>query len=102
MKAYTSSSSPSAMSVAREPAGSSTTSPRVCAAGSSGVTDDLGEEVAAQEVAGVGSLHVGPGVNDDVPGALRGRVGQVQRRFGAGVALTVRHAGVQRERAAAP
>src|SRR5438552_234937 len=98
MNAYTSSSSLSAMSVALEPAGSSTTSACLWVAASSGVIGRLGEEVAAQEVAGVGALHVGSGVDDDVPGALGRRVAQVQGRFGVGVALPVRHDRVQSER----
>src|SRR5207253_6252654 len=54
--------------------------------------------VAAEEIAGIGTLHVGSRVDDYVPGGLGWRVAQVQCRLDVGIALPVRHDGVQSER----
>src|SRR6266849_3757653 len=80
MKAYTSSNSSSAMSVARVALGRSTTSPDP-----DGATDSPGrwgstvmkllrEQVPAEEVGGVRAPQVRPGVHDDIPGPVGGRV----------------------------
>src|SRR3989442_2211286 len=80
------------MSVAREAAGSSTTSPAAWSAGAgwSGGSGSLvmtaarsrrtssGEQVPAEQVAGVRSLHVRPGVHDDVPVAGLRRIDSPQ------------------------
>src|SRR5216683_2762390 len=77
MKAYTSSNSSSAMSVARAALGRSTTSPDP-----DGATDSPGrwgstvmkllrEQVPAEEVGGVRAPQVRPGVHDDIPGPVR-------------------------------
>src|SRR5207244_13553777 len=76
MNAYTISSSSSAMSVAREAAGSSTTSAGSLAL-SSGVMPCL-EEVAAHQVARARALHVGSRVDDDVPLPARGRMAEAE------------------------
>src|SRR5437879_12101442 len=95
MNAYTSSSSSSAMSVARVALGSSTTSP-----GSEGapvslelpcsvVIVGLGEKVPAEQIRRVRTLHVRSRVDDHIPrpgrrressGERRSRVGSVIRR----------------------
>src|SRR2546422_3798111 len=100
MNAYTISSSSSAMSVAREAAGSSTTSAGSLAL-SSGVMPCL-EEVAAHQVARARALHVGPRVDDDVPLAARGRIGDVEGRPGVRRSQTVGDDLIQRERDDAP
>src|SRR2546426_1179843 len=80
MNAYTISSSSSAMSVAREAAGSSTTSAGSLALSSGGMP--CLEEVAAHQVARARALHVGSRVDDGVPLAARGRIGDVEGRPG--------------------
>src|SRR3989475_9811017 len=80
MNAYTISSSSSAMSVAREAAGSSTTSAGSPAL-SSGVMPCL-EEVAPHQGARARALHVGSRVDDDGPLAPRRRVGGGEGRPG--------------------
>src|SRR5260370_10925114 len=76
MKAYTSSSSARAMSVAREALESSTTSPAWSDGvdGSPGllgseVMKQLREQIPAEQVGGVRALHVRSRVHDHVPGA---------------------------------
>src|SRR5947209_11621316 len=71
-------------------------------AGSSLVTGDLGEEVPAEEVAGVGALHVRASVDDDVPSGAGRRIGQVEPGAHVGHALAVRHDRVQGEGDAPP
>src|SRR5216683_4332863 len=96
MKAYTSSSSSRAMSVARVALGSSTTSPE----SSDDANESLGlrgsrvmqllrEQVPAEQIGGVRTLHVRSRVHDHVPGAGRGRIGGGDGRFRVGVALGV-------------
>src|SRR5438093_10428047 len=75
------------MSVARDAAGSSTTS-AVSPTGSSGVTRCL-EEISADEVARVRALHVRPCVHDRVPAHANWRIGLVQRGLCVGGALAV-------------
>src|SRR6202158_514153 len=102
MNAYTSSSSSRAMSVARDALESSTTSP-ACSDGASGslrlwgseVMKRLREQVPAEQIGGVRTLHVRSGVYDHVPRAGRGRIGRADGRFGVGVALGVGHHLVQ-------
>src|SRR5258708_2715223 len=96
MKAYTSSSSSSAMSVAREALESSMTSPAWSDGvdGSPGllgseVMKQLREQIPAEQVGGVRALHVRSRVHDHVPGAGRGRIGGGDGRFRVGVALGV-------------
>src|SRR5256885_13554555 len=101
MKAYTIPSSSRAMSVAREAAGSWTTSAGSLAR-SSGVMPCL-EEIAAHQIARACALHVRSGVDDDVPRAAGGRIGDVvERRLGVRCSLPVGNHLVQRERDAAP
>src|SRR5260370_28391983 len=79
MKAYTSSNSSSAMSVARVALGRSTTSPDP-----DGATDSPGrwgptvmkllrEQVPAKKIGGVRAPQVRPRVHDDIPGPVGGR-----------------------------
>src|ERR1700674_4995903 len=96
MKAYTSSSSSRAMSVARDALESSMTSPAWSdgAAGSRGLWGSevmklLREQIPAEQIGGVRTLHVRPRVHDHVPGAGGGRVGGADRRFRVGAALAV-------------
>src|SRR6266478_9675377 len=88
MKAYTSSNSSSAMSVARVALGRSTTSPDP-----DGATDSPGrwgstvmkllrEEVPAEEVGRVGAPQVRPRVHDDVPGPVGGRIHRARDHSG--------------------
>src|SRR5258708_359181 len=88
MKAYTSSNSSSAMSVAGVALGRSTTSPDP-----DGATDSpgrwgstvmklLGEQVPAEEVGRVGAPQVRPRVHDDIPGPVGGRVHRARDRGG--------------------
>src|SRR5260370_17047538 len=97
MKAYTSSSSSSAMSVARVALGSSTTSPE----SSDDADESLGlrgsrvmqllrEQVPAEQISGVRALHVRSCMHHGVPGAVRRRIGCVQSRPAVGVPLAVR------------
>src|SRR5260370_15396787 len=81
MKAYTSSNSSSAMSVARVALGRSTTSPAdpEGATGSPGlwgstVMNRLREQVPAEKVGRVRAPEVRPRVHDHVPGPIGGRV----------------------------
>src|SRR6266481_227710 len=96
MKAYTSSSSSSAMSVARVALGSSTTSPE----SSDDADESLGlrgsrvmqllrEQVPAKQIGGAPALHVRSCMHHGVPCAVRRRIGCVESRPGVGVALTV-------------
>src|SRR5216684_2377782 len=110
MKAYTSSSSSRAMSVARVALGSSTTSPE----SSDDADESLGlrgsrvmqllrEQVPAEQIAGVRALHVRSCVHDYVPGAGGGRIdGAPDGRFRVGVAQGVGRHLVQADRNAAP
>src|SRR6266849_8757252 len=109
MKAYTSSSSSRAMSVARDALESSTTSP----AWSGGIAGSVGlwgcevmkllrEQIPAEKIGGVRALHVRPRVDDHVPGAGRGRVGGVDGRFRVGMALAVGRHSVQADGDAPP
>src|SRR5439155_14068001 len=75
------------MSVARDAAGSSTTS-AAWPARSSGLMPGL-EEIAAHQVARARALHVRSGVDDDVPLAACGRIGDVQGRPGVRHSLAV-------------
>src|SRR5260221_4448340 len=88
MKAYTSSNSSSAMSVARVALGRSTSSPDP-----DGATDSPGrwgptvmkllrEQVPAEKVGGVRAPEVRPRVHDDIPGPVRGRVHRVRDHGG--------------------
>src|SRR5260370_38626929 len=88
MKAYTSSNSSSAMSVARVALGRSTTSPDP-----DGATDSPGrwgptvmkvlrEQVPAEKVGGVRAAQVRPRVHDDIPGPVGGRVHRTRDRGG--------------------
>src|SRR6266853_375148 len=88
MKAYTSSNSSSAMSVAGVALGRSTTSPDP-----DGATDSPGrwgstvmkllrEEVPAEEVGRVGAPQVRPRVHDDVPGPVGGRIHRARDHSG--------------------
>src|ERR1700694_2897019 len=95
MKAYTSSSSSRAMSVARGAIGSWRTSPASAdpAAGSSdgrsAVISPLSEQISAQQVGGTRPLHVWTGMHDHVPTAVRGRVGRGNRGLHVHIALGV-------------
>src|SRR5260370_10998124 len=88
MKAYTSSNSSSAMSVARVALGRSPTSPDP-----DGATDSPGrwgptvmkvlrEQVPAEKVGGVRAAQVRPRVHDHVPGPVGGRVHRARDRCG--------------------
>src|SRR5260370_15739517 len=96
MKAYTSSSSSRAMSVARDALESSTTSP-ACSGGAAGslglreseVMKRLREQIPAEQIGGVRPLHIRPRVHDHVPGAGRRRIDGTDGRFRVGVALGV-------------
>src|SRR5712691_1932511 len=97
MNAYTSSSSSSAMSVARVALGRSTTSPADSdgTAGSAGrwgptVMKLLREQVPAEKISGVRPAHVRPCVHDYVPGPSGRRVhGVLDDRCRVRVALSV-------------
>src|SRR5260370_41916324 len=86
MKAYTSSNSLSAMSVARVALGRSTTSPDPGRATDSPgrwgstVMKLLGEQVPAEEVGGVRAPQVRPRGHDDIPGPVGGRVHRARDR----------------------
>src|SRR5260370_12548104 len=88
MKAYTSSNSSSAMSVARVALGRSTTSlDRDGATDSPGrwgptVMKVLREQVPAEKVGGVRAPQVRPRVDDHIPGAVGGRVHRAWDRCG--------------------
>src|SRR5260370_41284539 len=88
MKAYTSSNSSSAMSVARVALGRSTTSPDPGRATDSPgrwgstVMKLLGEQVPAEEVGGVRAPQVRPRVHDDIPGPLGARLRRARDRGG--------------------
>src|SRR5690242_1855426 len=84
------------MSVAREAAGSWTTSPGPSDR-SSAVIVRLEEEVAAEEIAGVRSLHVRPRVHDHVPVPACRRIFLEERRPDVGLPLAVRDDLVQGE-----
>src|SRR2546430_16505840 len=83
------------MSVARDAAGSSTTS-AASPGRSSGLMPGL-EEIAAHQVARARALHVRSGVDDDVPLAACGRIGDVQGRPDVRHPLAVDEALVQGE-----
>src|SRR6266852_197524 len=96
MKAYTSSNSSSAISVARVELGRSTTSPPA----SEGVTDSPGrwgstvmnllrEQIPAEKVCGVRAPQVRPRVHDHVPGPVGGRVHRA-RDLGGHVRVALR------------
>src|SRR6266849_10885948 len=98
MKAYTSSSSSRAMSVARVALGSSTTSPE----SSDDADESLGlrgsrvmqllrEQVPAEQIGCVRALHVRSCMHHGVPGAVLQRIGCVESRPGVGVALSGGH-----------
>src|SRR4029077_1736982 len=97
MKAYTISSSSRAMSVARGPAGSWTTSPPGSVSGviSWTPTEPL-EEVAAQQVRRVCALHVRAGVHHHVPVTARGPVRGVDQARGVRDPSPVRDDRVER------
>src|SRR5437773_5684119 len=83
------------MSVAREAAGSSTTS-----AGSPTLSSDVTpilEEVSAHQVKRARALHIGTGVDHDVPPAAGWRVGGLERRPDVRDALAVGDHLVQRK-----
>src|SRR2546427_926715 len=95
MNAYTSSSSSSAMSVARVALGSSTTSP-----GSEGapvslevpcsvVIVGLGEKVPAEQIRRVRTLHVRSRVDDHIPRPGRRRVSRGESRSRVGLAIPI-------------
>src|SRR5260221_7130807 len=97
------------MSVAREAAGRSSTSPGSATPGSSGGWAGLVkgwparrparrlEEVPAEQVAGVRALHVGPGVHDDVQGPGGRRECGLQVRSGGRVPVAGRTDLVERD-----
>src|ERR1043165_9629528 len=89
MNAYTSSSSSSAMSAARRATGSSTTSASCCSpAGRSGVISAL-EQVSAEQIFRVRTLHVRSRVDNRVPLGPGRRIGDVERGLRVGDALAV-------------